>query len=72
MSNIKKENQANTKSIFKHLFNQMKKLEEKEIDVDEAKAQANLAKQANNILKYELDRARTMAEYPNRLRKIED
>lgn len=33
----------------------MKKLDKKEIDVEEAKAQANLIKQANNIMRYELD-----------------
>jgi hypothetical protein len=34
----------------------MEKLDKKEIDIDEAKTQALLAKQANNALKYELDR----------------
>ncbi len=33
------------------------KTRQKEIEVDEAKTQALLAKQANNALKYELDRA---------------
>jgi hypothetical protein len=35
----------------------MEKLDNNDISVDQAKAQANLAKQANNSLKYELDRA---------------
>ena len=35
----------------------MEKLDNKEIDIDQAKAMALLAKQANNSLKYELDRA---------------
>lgn len=33
----------------------MKKLDKKKINVDEAKAQAGLIKQANNIMRYELD-----------------
>jgi hypothetical protein len=48
---------VNSKSLFAFVCDQMEKLNAKEIGVDEAKAQSNLAKQANNILKYELDRA---------------
>jgi hypothetical protein len=40
----------------------MEKLDKSEITVEQAKAQANLAKQSNNILKYELDRAKTQIE----------
>ena len=69
---IKSSKKANTETIFKHLCDQMSKLSAQVISVDEAKAQANLAKQANNILKYELERAKTMAKYPNELREIED
>lgn len=47
---------TNNKSLLHFLFDTMGKLEAKEIDVDTAKAQANLAKQANNVLRYELDR----------------
>ncbi len=47
---------TNNKSLLHFLFETMDKLEKKEIDVDTAKAQANLAKQANNALRYELDR----------------
>lgn len=36
----------------------MEKLGQKKITVDEAKAQAGLAKQANNLLRYEVDRAK--------------
>ena len=54
---------ANTKEIFKHLCDQMHKLSAKLIDVDEAKAQSHLAKQANNLLKYELDRSNLVAKY---------
>ena len=35
----------------------MEKLDKKEIEIEQAKAIAELAKQANNILKYEIDRA---------------
>jgi len=48
---------TNNKSLLHFIFNQMEKLDKKEIEVDEAKTQALLAKQANNALKYELDRA---------------
>jgi hypothetical protein len=53
---------TNNKSLLHFLFNQMEKLDKKEIDIEQAKAQANLAKQANNSLKYELERAKTLME----------
>ena len=53
----------NTKIIFNHLFNQMSKLDSKQISVEEAKAQANLAKQANNILNYELNKSIAKAKF---------
>ena len=49
---------SNSATIFKHLCDQMAKLSAKAITVDEAKAQATLAKQANNSLRFELDRAK--------------
>lgn len=70
MTLISKE-EANSKAIFKHLCDQMHKLSAKVITVDEAKAQANLAKQANNILKYELERAKTIQKHGKNLRDIE-
>ena len=48
---------ANTKELFKHSLDLMLLLKSKAISVEEAKAQANLLKQSNNILRYELDRA---------------
>ena len=48
---------VNSKSLFSFICDQMEKLQESLISVEQAKAQANLAKQANNILKYELERA---------------
>jgi len=50
---------VNNKSMIAFLFDQMDKLDRKEISVDDAKAQANLAKQVNNSMKYELDLALT-------------
>ena len=51
---------VNNKSLLHFIFDQMEKLDKNEIDVNQAKAQAVLAKQANNSLKYELDRTNTL------------
>ena len=51
---------VNNKSLLAHIFGQMTKLDKKEIDVKEAREQANLAKQANNVMRYELQRADTI------------
>ena len=48
---------VNTKELLKHSFNVMMLLKSKAIPVEEAKAHANLIKQFNNLLRYELDRA---------------
>ena len=45
---------VNNKSLLHFIYDQMEKLDKKEIDVSQAQAQADLAKQANNVLKYEL------------------
>lgn len=50
---------VNNKSLIAFLFDQMEKLDSNTIDVEQAKAQANLAKQVNNAMKYELDLANT-------------
>jgi hypothetical protein len=52
----------------------MHKLSAGLVSVEEAKAQSNLAKQANNVLKYELDRATSIVRYGEELeiRNIED
>jgi hypothetical protein len=55
--------QANTKTLLNHAFETMKALKDKKISVDDAKAHANLIKQSNNILKYELDRAVSFQKY---------
>jgi hypothetical protein len=47
-------------------------LKSKAISVEEAKAQANLLKQSNNILRYELDRAIAEKKFENiDIREIE-
>ena len=71
---LKIKDNANGKMIFSHLCDQMKKLSAQVISVEEAKAQANLAKQANNLMKHELDRAVAVAKYGEdlKVREIED
>jgi hypothetical protein len=53
---------VNNKSMIAFLFGQMDKLDRDEIDVSKAREQANIAKQVNNSMKYELDRVRTKME----------
>ena len=50
---------VNSKSLFAFICDQMEQLTTDAITVEKAKAQSNLAKQANNLLKYELDRVNT-------------
>lgn len=70
MGLISKE-KASSKAIFEHLCDQMHKLNVKNISVEEAKAQSNLAKQANNVLKYELDRAIAFAKFGDKMKITE-
>lgn len=64
---------VNSKELLKHSFNTMMLLKSKAISVEEAKAQSNLLKQSNNLLKYELDRAVAMQKFENLdIRNIED
>lgn len=53
---------VNNKSMLAFIFGQMEKLDRDEIDVQKAREQANLAKQANNAMKYELDRSKVLME----------
>lgn len=53
---------VNSKSLLAFVFNQMEKLDTGEIDNQTAREQSNLVKQANNLLKYELDRAKVRME----------
>ena len=63
---------ANTKELFRHSLDLMMLLKSKAITVEEAKAQANLLKQSNNILRYELDRAIAEKKLENiNIREIE-
>ena len=48
--------QVDTTAILSFLFQQMEALSKGEIDANKANAQANLAKQACNVLNYELKR----------------
>lgn len=50
----------NNKSLLHFLFDQMEKLDGGKISVETAREQANLAKQANNCMKYELQRTATL------------
>jgi hypothetical protein len=64
---------VNSKELLKHAFNMMMLLKQKAINVEEAKAHANLLKQSNNLLKYELDRAIAMQKFENiEIRDIEE
>lgn len=63
---------VNNKSLLHFIFDQMDKLDNKTITTEEAKAQANLAKQANNALKYELDRSRLLMDLSNHKRDFEE
>lgn len=70
---LKSNKTANSKELFKHSFDLMQLLKQKAISVEEAKAQANLLKQANNILRYELDRAIAGKKFEDlNIREIED
>lgn len=64
---------VNSKELLKHAFNMMMLLKSKVINVEEAKAHANLLKQSNNLLKYELDRAIAEQKFENiEIRDIEE
>jgi len=41
--------------LLQHLSIVMKRLSDAKITIEEAKAQANLVKQSNNLLRYDLD-----------------
>lgn len=52
----------NNKSLLAFIFGQMEKLDSGEIDTNTAREQSNLAKQANNAMKYELDRVKCLIQ----------
>ena len=53
---------VNNKSLVAFLFDQMEKLDKDEINVNKAREYSNLAKQVNNAMKYEIDRAKIKME----------
>lgn len=53
---------VNTKSLLSFVFDQMEKLDNKDIDVDTANAQSKLCQQANNIIRSEHERIRVKME----------
>jgi hypothetical protein len=61
----------NNKELLFHIFEQMKKLDKKEITHEEAKAQASLAKQANNSMRYEIEKAALLLKLEQTNSKIE-
>ncbi len=64
--------ERSAKGIFDFLCSQMEKLDKKQITVEALKAQGNTAKQLNNVLKYELDRAKAIKKYPDiEIREVE-
>ena len=64
---------VNTKELLKHAFNTMMLLKAKAISTEEAKAQSNLLKQSNNLLRYELDRALAITKFEGiTIREIEE
>ena len=70
METVKK---VNSKELLKHSFNTMMLLKAKSISVEEAKAQSNLLKQSNNLLRYELDRALAISKFEGiKIRNIEE
>jgi len=72
MSELKSVKKADSKELLRHAFDMMMMLKSKAISVEEAKAQSNLLKQSNNLLRYELDRALAISKYENlEIREIE-
>ncbi len=63
---------VNNKSLLGFIYDQMEKLDNGTSTVDEAKAQANLAKQANNMMRYELDLAKTKMDIKEHNSKYQD
>jgi hypothetical protein len=72
-NNLKTTKKVNSRELLSHAFDMMMLLKSKAINTEEAKAHANLLKQSNNLLKYELDRAVAFKKYENlEIREIED
>lgn len=66
-----REDLQTTVGLLGHLADTMLRLETKKIGVEEAKSQASLVKQSNNLLRFELDKAkfeRKVLEETNQLK----
>ncbi len=64
---------ANTKNLFKKAFETLELLQQKKITPEDAKAVSNIVKQANNLLKYELDKAKAIEKFENiEIKNIEE
>ena len=59
-------------NIYSIIESNMKKLDEKKITVDEAKAMAALAKQANNVIVTQLDAAKFIKNTKNSSKYLDD
>lgn len=53
---------VNNKSLLHFLFDQMEKLDNGVIDINQANTQANLVRQANNLMRYELDKVKVLMQ----------
>lgn len=64
--------ERSSKGIFDFLCSQMENLSGNQITVDDLKAQAQAAKQLNNVLMYELNRSKFLQKYPDaEIRNVE-
>jgi len=54
-----------SKNLFEFIYTQMIKLDKKKITTDEARSQAGLARQANNALRYKIDKAHALVKLKN-------
>lgn len=70
---MKSTENATTKALFRHAFDTLKQLKAGVITAEEAKEHANLIKQSNNLLKYELDKAKAIYKFEGiKIENIED
>jgi hypothetical protein len=64
--------ERSSKGLFDFLCSQMEKLDKKQISIEHLKAQAAAGKQLNNVLMYELNRAKFVQKFPNaEIREVE-
>ena len=64
---------ATSRELLKYSCDLLTNIEKGAVSIEQAKAAANVIKQANNIYRYELDRAIAIQKYENIvIRDIED